>query len=481
MKADIAIITAREDELGAMLVRLKQYQLGEPFTGDSGRTYAVFSVPTRSDKACAVALARCSEQGNDVSQQVAADMIRDFDPQLLLVTGIAGGIPHNEFTLGDVIISSRIHNFNLSASNQRVLAFDVKGGIHPYVSNITANLLIYKNALAGWNEPDSIGMARPVVDLAWVQDNLYGNEKWRKDVLDSFSQQFGEPASQARLPLFKTGSIASSNTLMKDTRIPTKWLETTRSILAVEMESAGVLQAAQQVHKQYPVMAIRAISDIIGLKRDDRWTPYAAQSAAAFTCAFIKAGIVAPREQLSNPPAPEETTSGTAQGSGTSVDPPANPSKNGEPAPLNLFISYAASDERFKRELDNHLALLRRSNMIRSFEMEAGQEWEKEASERISQSQIILLLISTDFLNSNDLYDNELEQAMSRHRAKAARVIPILIRPASTDDTPFSKLRPLPLNRRPVELWRNHDEAWVKIVQEIRKVCKTLREGQQQQ
>src|SRR5947209_7524424 len=165
MKADIAIITACEDEFGAVFDRLEEHLL-EPLKGPSGRTYAIFSVPTRANKACTVALARGSEQGNDVSQQVASDMIRDLDPQLLLVVGIAGGVPHNEFTLGDVIISSRIHNFNLSAFNQQVITFDVKGGIHPFVSNITAALPMYKSRLAGWNEHGSIGIARPSVDLS---------------------------------------------------------------------------------------------------------------------------------------------------------------------------------------------------------------------------------------------------------------------------------------------------------------------------
>src|SRR5438128_1957976 len=240
MKADIAIITTRDDEFGSVFDRLEECR-SEPLDGPSGRTYAIFSVPTRANKACAVALVRGFEQGNDVSQQVASDMIRDLDPQLLLVVGIAGGVPHNEFTLGDVIISSRIHNFNLSAFNQRVITFDVKGGIHPLISNITASLPMYKSRLAGWNERDSIGIERPSIDLSWVQSNVYGDTKWRNDVLKSLNSHFGESGSQARLPLFKTGSIASSNSLMKDTKIPTKWLESARSILAVEMESAGVL------------------------------------------------------------------------------------------------------------------------------------------------------------------------------------------------------------------------------------------------
>jgi nucleoside phosphorylase len=478
MKVDIAIITIRDDEFDAVFDRLEEYLL-EPINGPSGRTYAIFSVPTRANKACAVVLARCPEQGADVSQQVASDMIRDLDPQLLLVVGIAGGVPHNEFTLGDVIISSRIHNFNVNAIKQGNITFDVKGGIHPLVSNIIASLPIYKSRLIGWNERGSIGIARPSVDLSWVQSNIYGDSKWRSDVLKSLTSHFGDFASDARLPLFKTGSIASSNSLIKDTEIPTTWLASARSILAVEMESAGVLQAAQQMNKQYPVMAIRGISDIIGLNRDERWTPYACQSAGAFTCAFIKAGIVEPRDssattapshaQPSHPPTQQSMgNSTTATGTQNSKEPP----------PLDVFISYSADDERFKHELETHLVMLKRKGIIRpwhSQQMEAGSEWEKGISTLIDQSQIILLLISPSFLISEQLYEQEMQQAMQRHESGDARVIPIMIRSADIEDTPFSKLLILPRNRQPVDTGRNRDEIWAKIAEEIRNVCNNLR------
>ena len=169
---------------------------------------------------------------------------------------------------------------------------------------------------------------------------------------------------------------------MKDTKIPTKWLESARSILAVEMESAGVLQAAQQMNKQYPVMAIRGISDIIGLKRDERWTPYACQSAGAFTCAFIKAGIVEPQDnsnttvhthsQPSNPPA-QQKTGNAISATGTQ--------DSKQPAPLDLFISYSADDKKFKNELETHLVMLRREGIIRPWHSQqtgAGLESERK-------------------------------------------------------------------------------------------------------
>ncbi len=268
MRADIAIITIREDEFEAVFDRLDKHP-SKIVKGLKGRTYAIITVPINGNKTCTVALTRSPEQGNDVSQKIASEMIRDLDPKILLVVGIAGGFPTNDFTLGDVIISSRIHNFDVNAHDQEKITFDAKGDIHPFVSDIVASLRMYRGSLAGWNDVDSIGMVRPSIDLSEVESNMYGDDEWKKKTLKSLNSQFGASAIRSQHPLFKTGAIASSNSLMKNTKIPTQWLDIVRSTLAVEMESAGVLQAADDIDKQYPVMAIRGISDIVGFNRDD--------------------------------------------------------------------------------------------------------------------------------------------------------------------------------------------------------------------
>jgi nucleoside phosphorylase len=81
------------------------------------------------------------------------------------------------------------------------------------------------------------------------------------------------------------GPIASSDRLVKDPALLIPWLTTTRNLLAVEMESGGVYRA---VRERCPMLAIRGISDIVGLKRADAWTKFACASAAAFTRAFLR-------------------------------------------------------------------------------------------------------------------------------------------------------------------------------------------------
>lgn len=76
---------------------------------------------------------------------------------------------------------------------------------------------------------------------------------------------------------------------MKDPLPLISWLKTARRILAVEMEAAGVYRAVRRPGGEIPTLSIRAVSDIVGLKRDDAWKTYACNVAASFTRRFIEA------------------------------------------------------------------------------------------------------------------------------------------------------------------------------------------------
>src|SRR5215469_3890365 len=102
MKVDIAIMTVLEDEFRAVRRRFKT----ERRRISDGRTYLIGEVKTEK-QTYTIAIKRCIEQANDVSQRLAHQMIHDLDPRLILVVGIAGGVPHDEFTLGDVVVSTR--------------------------------------------------------------------------------------------------------------------------------------------------------------------------------------------------------------------------------------------------------------------------------------------------------------------------------------------------------------------------------------
>jgi hypothetical protein len=102
------------------------------------------------------------------------------------------------------------------------------------------------------------------------------------------------------------------------------------------------------------------------------------------------------------------------------------------PQPVKLFYSYAHKDEELRQKLETHLSLMRRSGQIAGWhdrDIDAGKEWKESIDENLDSAQIILLLVSADFLASDYCYDIEMKRAMERHELREACVVPIILRP----------------------------------------------------
>ncbi|HEY9648376.1 MAG TPA: toll/interleukin-1 receptor domain-containing protein, partial [Chroococcidiopsis sp.] len=146
-------------------------------------------------------------------------------------------------------------------------------------------------------------------------------------------------------------------------------------------------------------------------------------------------------------------------------------------APLSVFISYSHRDEDFKDDLVIHLANLKRQGKIRAWQdrdIEAGAEWDAEIQQQLESAEIILLLITPRFLASDYCFDLEMQRAVQRHNEGTARVIPIIVKPCDWQGTPFSKLQVVPKDAKPITKWDDQDEAFLNVVQSIRKAVETL-------
>ena len=144
-----------------------------------------------------------------------------------------------------------------------------------------------------------------------------------------------------------------------------------------------------------------------------------------------------------------------------------------KPIEVLYCCSDSKKDEEMRQNLEKHLKILQRQGVITTWDkgmIGAGKEWESETNKQLMTADIILLLISVDFIASNWCWDVEVKSAMERHEAKQARVIPVILR--RTDDwennTPFRKLKPLPKDGKPVSEWGNRDKAFCNIAEGIR-------------
>src|SRR5579884_814205 len=138
--------------------------------------------------------------------------------------------------------------------------------------------------------------------------------------------------------------------------------------------------------------------------------------------------------------------------------------------PFEVFISYASQDKPFREELEKHLAVLRRQQLITHWhegEISPGTNTEQQIREHLNTAHLILLLISPDFLASDLCYSIQMQQAMTRYDQGQAHVLPILLRRAYYQGTPFAKLQPLPRNGEPITSWPSRDDAFTEVVEEI--------------
>ena len=142
-----------------------------------------------------------------------------------------------------------------------------------------------------------------------------------------------------------------------------------------------------------------------------------------------------------------------------------------------LFFSYSHRDEALRNELEKHLTALQHQGVIEMWHdrrIGAGEEWESEISENLENADIILLLVSSDFIASPYCYGIEMKRALQRHRDREARVIPVILRPCLWQGLPFGRLQATPTDGRPVTKFANQDEAFLQVTETIQEAAKKL-------
>ena len=278
-QVDAVILTIRKDEDQAVAALLGKL---EPTSG--GRSYRVAKIPG-AVRDLTVVLLRLIEPGNGPAQDAARDAIHELEPRMLVLVGIAGAVPAPEFTLGDVMVAARIADLRVQALVPDALPqLDLRGErVHKKLADRLTNLI----ELSGW--ADVVTQPRPPAPLD--PDLFKGSEDWNKKITRSLSALFHTTGHRER-PVYFTGTIGSSDFLVKDPTALAHWLKSARKMETVEMEAAGVMEAAARLDATYPVLVVRGISDVVGYERDPAWTAYACQSAAAFAVALLRSGQV---------------------------------------------------------------------------------------------------------------------------------------------------------------------------------------------
>ncbi len=145
----------------------------------------------------------------------------------------------------------------------------------------------------------------------------------------------------------------------------------------------------------------------------------------------------------------------------------------------SVFFSYSHADEALRDQLEKQLSMLKRQGVIETWHdrrIPAGSELDHSISEHVENDNILLLLVSADFLASDYCYDREMQRAMERHNAGNAVVIPVILRACDWQQAPFGKLMATPTDGRPITQWPDRDQAFLEVAKQIRSEAVRLNE-----
>lgn len=147
---------------------------------------------------------------------------------------------------------------------------------------------------------------------------------------------------------------------------------------------------------------------------------------------------------------------------------------------LSTFIIYSRDDKHHKELLLKHLKPLSASAKITVWhdgDILPGEDWELAIKQNIKSSDLILVLVSVNSLNSDFIQTEELSEALIRFKEGRSRIIPIIVDACAWNLYPvFNNLQGLPDDMRPVSSWPNVHEAWTNVVGRINEIITLILE-----
>lgn len=141
----------------------------------------------------------------------------------------------------------------------------------------------------------------------------------------------------------------------------------------------------------------------------------------------------------------------------------------------HVFFCYSHKDESTRDDLETHCATLKRQGLISTWHdrrILAGDDWDGKISENLEHADIVLLLVTHNFLDSRYINDVELKRALERHAHGEACVIPVIVDHCDWQESVLGKLQAVPPDGKPIAKYPNRNEAFVEVVKAIRDVIK---------
>lgn len=140
-----------------------------------------------------------------------------------------------------------------------------------------------------------------------------------------------------------------------------------------------------------------------------------------------------------------------------------------EQLPVRAFVSYSHKDLEYLKELRSALAPLMRLQKLQLWDdrdIDAGDEWEKVIFQQLEEADIVLCLVSADFVASDFCYKKEFGAALEAHRKGEKTIVPVMLRKTDWLDLPLAEIQGTPGEW--ITLAKDKDEAWTKVSESLR-------------
>jgi hypothetical protein len=146
-------------------------------------------------------------------------------------------------------------------------------------------------------------------------------------------------------------------------------------------------------------------------------------------------------------------------------------------AACRVFISYARVDMDFLARLEAHLMPMVREGLVEVWHdqvIKPGADWASDIEHHLDTADIVVLLVSADFVASVFCFEKELTEALRRHRDEGVRILPVIIKPVDFKQLAFARFDALPRNIQPISTWDNLEAAWLDVALGVRTVVEDI-------
>jgi internalin A len=140
-----------------------------------------------------------------------------------------------------------------------------------------------------------------------------------------------------------------------------------------------------------------------------------------------------------------------------------------------IFISYSKADSNHLQKLENHLSILRRNGTIATWncrKLVPGEKWDGKIRQELEEADLILFLVSDDFLATDYIWDVEIKRAIERENDPNDNVIvvPIIVRSCCWEESPLGVYNTAPAKAQVIVSSDDIDSSWTKVVKEIKAI-----------